>query len=273
MAGKQVAKVEEAKAPSVFNYGDMSGAGFEGIKSSDLSIPFLNLLQSNSPQVEENVIPGVRSGLMLNSVTGELSEEIVLLPVHKQEAWVEWVPRNKGGGFVGIHETTSELVQSLIKANGGSRIPPKGDDGKRIAFKHNGNDVIETHYVYGLLMNNDGTETNSFAVIPFASTKIKPYRDWLTAMYLIKGKPPLFANRARIRTIKQKNDSGTYFNFSISPLRGTWVESLIDPNTEGSLIKEAVEFQKMIMSGAAKADFNQQNVATEEATDPEKAPF
>lgn len=282
MAGKDVVKKEEGGAVTAggFDYGEMAGAGFEDTKGSDLSIPFINLLQSNSPEVEEELIPGAKTGDMVNTVTGELikaDEGVVFLPVHKEEAWVEWVPRNKGGGFAGLHDPAGELVQDLIKANGGSRIPPKGSDGKRIAFKtDNGNEVIETYYVYGLILNAEGTEVESFAVISFSSTKIKPYRDWLTSMYLIKGKPPMFANRARIKSVKQKNESGTYANFAISPLKDTWAKSLINPAEEADLLAEATDFRKMVLSGVARADFNaQQNAATggDGGGEGDKAPF
>ena len=255
------AEVKTTAVGMAYDYGSDQGTGFEDTKSSDLSIPFMNLLQSNSPQVEEELIPGAKTGDMLNTVTGELIKGdtgFVFLPVHKQEAWVEWVPRTKGGGFVTMHDPAGELVQDLIKSNGGTRIPPKGNDGKRISFKNNQNDVIETYYVYGLILNKDGTEAEGFSVISFSSTKIKPYRDWLTSMFIIKGKPPMFANRALIKSVKQKNESGTYANFSIGPLRETWVKSLINPSEEMPLLQEAREFREMVINGVARADFSQQ---------------
>lgn len=275
MSSKEVAKVEETALPvAVSAYGELAGVGFEGTLGSDLSIPFLNLLQSNSPEVEDQLIEGAKPGQFLNSVTGELMDSVVFIPVHKEEMWVEWVPRTKGGGFVGSHSPTSELVQELIRANGGSRIPPKGQDGKRIGFKHNGNEIIESYYVYGLILNDEGTEVESFAVVSFSSTKIKPYRDFLTSMYLIKGKPPMFANRARFKTVKQKNESGTFYNFTISPLKETWAKSLIDPVAEKALLQEAQNFRAMVLSGAARADLNSQaNAATEERQQGDKAPF
>jgi len=264
MAKTDVTTAKTTAVGSAFDYGEDTGSGFEDTKSSDLSIPFINVLQSNSPEVEDELIAGAKTGDLLNTVTGELIKGdvgFVFLPVHKQEAWVEWVPRIKGGGFVGMHDPAGEFVQGLIEANGGSRIPPKGSDGKRVSFKKGENEIIETYYVYGLLLNSDGTETNGFAVISFSSTKIKPYRDWLTSMFIIKGKPPMFANRAQFKTIKQKNESGTFANFAISPLKETWVSSLINPAEERSLLEEAREFRDMVMNGVARADFGQQQNA------------
>ncbi|QDP61592.1 MAG: hypothetical protein Tp138OMZ00d2C19078261_53 [Prokaryotic dsDNA virus sp.] len=285
MAKTEVAEVEEKNTVvGSYDYGEDAGTGFEDTKSSDLSIPFINVLQSNSPEIEEEQIPGAKVGDMLNTVTGELikaDKGFCFIPCHKQEAWVEWVPRVRGGGFVGLHDPAGELVQGVIKANGGSRIPPKGSDGKRISFKNGPNELIETYYVYGLICNAEGTEVEGFAVISFSSTKIKPYRDWLTSMFIIKGKPPMFANRAVIKTVKQKNESGTFANFSISPLKETWAKSLINPSTERNLLEEARDFREMVISGVARADFQQQDAGGAEGGagggagggDTDEAPF
>lgn len=277
MTDKSIVNVDKRTGVTVaYNYGEMSGTGFEDTKGSDLSIPFINLLQSNSPEVEEEIAAGAKAGDMFNTVTGELikgDKGFVFQPIHKEEAWVEWIPRSKGGGFVTTHDPAGKIVQGIIEAHGGSRIPPKGSDGKRIPFKCDGNEIIETYYVYGLLLNDEGTEVESFAILSFSSTKIKAYRDWLTSMYLIKGKPPMFANRARIKSVKQKNELGTFANFAISPLKETWAKSLIDPVNEKALLEEAMSFREMVLNGVARADFShQQNtvVADGEAT---KAPF
>ena len=255
---KEIAKKESTELANA--YGDMGGAGFEDTTGADLSIPFINLLQSNSPTVQDELIEGAKIGDMLNTVTQELikgDKGFVFVPVHKEEKWNEWIPRNKGGGFVEAHDPHSDLVKKVIAKNGGSRIPSKGDDGKRISFKTpNGNELIETYNVFGLILDEDGKEMESFAVVPFTSTKIKPYRNWVTSMYLIKGKPPIFANRAIIRTVKQKNDDGTYGNYTISPLKDSWVNSLINPTTESDLLMAAKDFREMVLSGMATADVN-----------------
>lgn len=255
MSKKEVAKT--GTGTEVMDYGDYAGTGFEDVKSTDLSIPFLNVLQPLSKVITENLIEGAKAGQILNTVTSELMDEFVFIPVHREEAWVEWVPRIKGGGFVDRHEPSSQIVTDLIEANGGERIPPMGPDG-RIPFKHGDNEVIETYYMYGLILNVEGTESQGFGILSFTSTKIKAYRDWLTSMFMLKGKPPIFANRAKIKTAKQKNDAGTYHIFSIMPLEATWSASLI---RDKELLDEAVQFRKMVTSGVATADFNQQNDA------------
>lgn len=253
---KEVVKIEPKKGTALaagYDYGEEAGAGFEGTKGSDLSIPFLGILQSNSPQVEDKDPEGAESGMLFNTVTRELAsgtDGVIFLPCYKEMAYVEWVPRNKGGGFVGLHDPNGDTVKKVIAENDGNRV------GKLAVGD---NELVETHYVYGLVLNEDGTQTNGFAVLSFTSTKIKPFRDWVTAMYTLKGKPPIFANRARIKTIKQKNEHGTYYNFRIDPFEKTWSASLINPADLGYLLEEARDFREMVMSGMAKAAFETQN--------------
>ncbi|MCK5640291.1 MAG: hypothetical protein KAJ19_05820, partial [Gammaproteobacteria bacterium] len=97
--------------------------------------------------------------------------------------------------------------------------------------------------------------------VSFTSTKIKPQRDWFTAMYTLKGKPPLFANRAVMHTVKQENKHGKFFNFRIDPLSTTWKDSLINPETESELLAEAKQFREMVTSGMAKAAHDTERAA------------
>jgi hypothetical protein len=262
MANK-VAKTDDKDLVPVsnpgFDYGEFSHAGFEETTMEDLSIPFVNLLQSNSPAVIEED-SDFKAGMLMNSVTKEVMKQpVILIPVFKEAAVVEWVPRLKGGGLVARHGLKDSIFLDAIEKNGGSRIPPKDADGKRVQFKSpDGNDLVETYYVYCLIMNETGTETEGYCVLSFSSTKIKVHKDWITAMYTQKGRPPIFANRCRLFTTRQQNDSGQpFYNFAISPMKDTWRESLINPanEQERALLKEASDFATMIQDGIAKPDY------------------
>lgn len=251
-ATKVVAKAPATGQVASYNYGQEAGAGFETTSTKDLSIPFLSVLQPMSPQIEE--IEGAKSGQLFNTVTKELADGektgIVFIPCHSDTAYVEWIPRADGGGYVGSHAPDSDVVKEAIAHNKGNRF----GDLKTAA----GNELQETHYVYGLILDAEGKQTEGFAVISFTSTKIKPKRDWFTAMYTLKGQPPLFANRAKIKTVKQKNEHGTFYNFKIEPFSTSWKESLINPTDERYLLDEARDFREMVVNGIAKADFSQE---------------
>lgn len=252
---------KETPPPMIYDNEDV-GAGFEDVSSNELSIPFISILQKTSPQVEEGKLAGAESGALYNTVTQEIipgAQGFVFQPCHRDEAWVEWVPRIRGGGFVSSNAPDSDLVKDIIQKNGGKRIPPKGSDGKRIPFlSPEKNEVVETYYVYGLILDDEGKNVQGFAVLSFTSTKVTKYKNWITSMKMQKGNPPIFANRARITTTKETRPSGTSFNYQISPFRDSWASSLINPQTERDLLDQAKGFREMILSGQAKADMSKQ---------------
>lgn len=257
---KEIAKQEDTKEVSLASsnpYAEYGQQGFEDVKATDLIIPYISLIQSGSPELADKKIPGIEVGDLINTVTGELvkgSVGINFIPCHIQESWVEWVPRTKGGGLVAQYDVDSDIVKSVIVKNGGSKIPPKDEDGKRVSFKHNKNELIETYYVYGLLLDDSGENSNGFAVMTFSGTKINPYKKFITSMMTIKGKPPIFAFRGTLKSTEQKNDYGKFANFQISPLKETWLASLIPAGAP--LMLEAIEFRNMILQGKAKVDIS-----------------
>lgn len=254
---KEAKENQLAVTEADFDYGDEAHEGFEDTTINDLSIPFLNILQTNSPEVEDQTIPGCKAGDIVNSVTREIMKQpIIFLPVKKEEVWVKWRPRNQGGGLQGRHKPTDAEVQEVITKNGGSRIPPKDAEGKRIPFKtSDGNELVETHYFYGLILDENGEESESYGVLAFSSTKIKVQKDWMTSMYTIKGAPPMRANRAAVTTVKQKAEGGSFFNFAIGPLKDSYRASLIPKSHP--LFEEGKTFKEMIEMGLAQADFNE----------------
>ncbi len=257
--GTNMAKAKNT-AVVTYDYGEYTHEGFEDTTINDLSIPFLNIVQTNSEILEQDTIPDLKAGDLWNSVTQEIMKHpVILQPVHKEEVWVEWVPRAKDGGLVDRHAPDSELVKAILAKNNNSRIPPKDAEGKRPPFKNpngNGNDIVETYYIYCLIMDAVGCDVEGYCVLSFSSTKIRVQKDWMTAMFTQKGRPPMFANRAMVTTVRQKAAGGSFYNFNIGPMAATWRESLIIPDEAGmKMLKEAKEFREMILNGLAKPDF------------------
>lgn len=253
MSKTDVAKVKENEVGS-YDYGSMAHEGFEDVTVNDLSIPYISLLQTNSPEVEDQTIAGCKPGDLVNSVTKEiLTQPLVIQAVMREVSWVLWRPRNQGGGIVGIYAPDAPEVLKVLADNNGSKIPPKGPDGKRIPFKVGTNELVETYTFYCLVMNEEGDQTVGYCVLSFSSTKIKIQKDWMTAMYTQKGAPPMIAFRSLLSTQKQKAEGGSFFNFKIEPFGGSWKESLIKPDEAGmALLKAAKDFKGMIESGLAK---------------------
>ncbi len=216
-----------------YDYGQMAGAGFEGGSKEDLALPFIAVLQSKSPEVESGNpkrIKGAEAGMLMNTSTKEMFPSLSFIPVFTRKAVVEWAPREQGGGFRGMHEIDAQVV---VEAR--ARFEADTNAKKRLSkdlLTKTGNNLIETVYVFGIALEADG-ETPAFGcVLPFTSTKIAVYKKQLyTPLYSLKG-VPLFANRLRITTILENRPAGSSYNYRIEPLRGSFRDSLILPDTD-----------------------------------------
>jgi hypothetical protein len=278
---KDVAVKKDTVPAEQYDYGKFANRGFEDVSSKDLAIPFLSVLQAQSPAVQDQIIPGSEAGNILNSVTGEImSQPVTVLPVHHENVWVEWVPRAKGGGIAGRHAPNSPLIKSILENNGGSNIPPLGPDGvKRIPFTNpeTGNELVDTQYMYCLIVDKDVQNVETFCIVPFTSTKIKAYKNWFTCLYGMKRRgAPIFASPSCIRTVKQKNAQGSFFNFDIKPPEGeTWQSSMLLMDDRGiSLMEEADNFYEQIMAGIARpADESLSGEAPEVSGEGNEIPF
>lgn len=254
MAKNEVATKNQNTAMAEYGaYEDYAGAGFENQTSDDYSIPFLHILQALSPQLEDN--DTLRQGMILNTVTGEVwdgKKGIAFVPATTQHVYVEWKPRDMGGGFVAIHEVGSELVRTCVDEQPfGTYVTPDG------------NELIETFYVYGIAVDDEGNASE--AVIAFNSTKIKKYKGWMTKAKTIQiplpdGRripAPLFAHRYRLKTVSEKNNKGQYYNWDSVAFDGAnAMEARLLPNDP--LFQAAVNIKELIEKGAARAAYESQ---------------
>ena len=80
------------------------GASFD---SSEMQIPFVRILQALSPQLNKKkpeFIEGASSSDMYNTVTGQFwdgEEGLVVVPCFQVTKYLEFVPRDQGGGYKG----------------------------------------------------------------------------------------------------------------------------------------------------------------------------
>jgi len=263
---KALMKVAKGDIVPATDYEDIGFGPEDEVERHELSIPFYAILQSNSPEVEEQTIPGAKTGMIFNTVTKELYPDgIFVLPVRKDYQFVEWVPRTRGGGFVGLHDPKSEIVVDAIKANGGSVF------GNLVVPSEQGdNDLVETKFMYVMHYDPHHSLPAGFGMISFSKTKIKPYNDWITSMQLIV---PKVKHRvtigAKIETYRQTNPKGTFSNYLIKPAGTSWKDSLMERPKMDAVLLEAKNFQDLIASGMVTADF----ASTKADGDDGEAPF
>ena len=232
-----------------FSYGE-GPTGYENQTAEDQSIPLIVVLQDNSPQGKKSnakYVAGAQAGALFNIATEDCvdgDEGLLFVAALTQHQFVEFRPRDSGGGFVGFHGTTDPIVVAAK-----SRSTQFGK-----YTTEAGNELVETFSIYAVLCDQDQTPLG-FAVIPCSSMKIKPYKSWnnrVRSVAVNKKAVPLMANLCRLRTVADKNSKGEFFNIRIDHAAdGDKFASLIDPN--GELFAAAVQFHELIQSGQRQA--------------------
>lgn len=255
----EVVKREEAKdnLPVAHYDAEDYGAGFEDMGAADLAIPFLSILQKGSPQVDEDseaFIEGAKPGMVLNTVTQEIydakEEGILFIPVHRVHNYIEWVPRDEGGGFVGVHEVDSPMIRQA-RAHGGKDGKLKSPDE---------NDLVETFSVFGLAVHEDGSFDS--AIISFSSSQIKHYKRWMTTARGVmvrspqgqRVNPPLFAHIYRLKTRGESNAKGSWHGWDIKFEGGKAENARLEQDNE--LYQAAKGLRDLVTSGQARAAYN-----------------
>jgi len=251
---------EKSGLPAKMMFERDAGMGFENADRDSYAIPFLSVLQTNSPQCEEGderSVKGAKAGMFLNTATGELYDGkagVVLIPVHFQRSIVEWVPRDDGGGFVAAHKPEDLDTQSLEKNDKGQWINAKG------------NTLMDTRYHYCIHITPEGPRNVLF---PLSSTQIKKSRAWMTKMSMLKlvgtgGEkftPPTFSHAYRVTTVSEKNEKGTWKGVLIE------VDHMLTQKEE-PLYVAAKEFKKQIAAGSARVEHPASTVATDDGDGP-----
>ncbi len=263
---KKEVEVTATNLPAVdYDYSAYTGQGFEGQTRDDLAVPFLGVLQANSPLVDR--VAEAKAGMLLNTVTNEIfdgKKGLLFVPATTQHVVVEWKPRDQGGGFVAIHALDSDIVvKAKAEQEFGKYKTVKGD--------LKSNDLVETFYVYGILTSEDGSR-NEQIILAFTSTKIKVYKRWMTKARTVQVQlpsgqrinPPLFAHKYRVTTIKEENSKGSFYNLQID-FDGAAENCRIA--TSDPLFKAALGFSDLIKGGEIRAAYDSQTQTGDAAGD------
>jgi hypothetical protein len=230
--------------------------GYENHTNEDTAIPFIYLLQSNSPVVAEGKVPGAAAGNWYNSVTGDLFKNpdgLLFVAAATRHEFLRYTPREKGGGFKGRYAIDSaEVAKAKAESKKFGEYFFDGDP--------EGDELSETFTVFGAVCTPEGAL--GMAVVPFKGTGIKCYKNWMTQVraqtVIINGQkkvPPLYCHFARLTTEFKKNNEGTFWVPKYEPALGTVTKSMLAPTDERFQMAKAV---KMLLDmGTAKVDYSQ----------------
>ena len=168
----EVAVKTTAQLPAGYDMDELTQDALSNptMDANDVALPFLALLQSNSPEVnpgDSSYIEGSQSSMFMNTVTRDVydgrTEGLIIVPCHYERKLVEWVDRDKGGGWVADYPADHPIQRTTHKNDRGKDVLP------------NGNFLVETAYQYVLFMD-PVTDSWSQAVIGMKSTALKKNR-------------------------------------------------------------------------------------------------
>ena len=212
--------------------------------ADEMQIPFVRALQALSPQLSKKkpeYIEGAEQGDLFNTVTGEVwkgDDGVTIVPCYQTTKYLEFTPRDQGGGFRGEISPTDPVLQRTSRV-GSKEILPTG------------NELVKSDQHFCLVMSNDGAFQP--AVIDMKSTQLKVSRRWKTQIAMQKIKhpktgamitPPLFATVWKITTVEESNDQGTWFTPSVEKV------GLVESR---DLMLEAKAFRDSVAAGEVKA--------------------
>lgn len=256
--GKELTKAQSKELAALYEdtgIEERAGEATEGATQDDYAMPFLSLLQSGSPQCKKTdprMIEGAEEGQFFNTVDKTIYADengVIFVPCGYRRAFVEWKLREDGGGFVADYNPGSE---------------PKiiAQDEKNRDILENGNELKDTRYWYGFVINADGS--SDAAVIGLTRTQLKPSKAWFNLVTknvwpdgkLRTKEPPMYVWSYRLKSVPQQKDDHSFWN---------WDVTRDAPVTDAGVLEAGKTLHDSVKAGDVKrAD---DSVSDSEATD------
>jgi len=200
-----------------FDPNQFAGAGTENLDESS-SMPLLNILQALSPELKKSndkFIEGASAGDIIHKGRGEILEQpLKVIPVSVKTMYAEWIPKDMGGGLVGMHGP--EIVQSPLYEQGRKGKPT----GTKTYDEWLGENELR-YTAYWLLKVLVGKEWVD-AIIAMSSTQLKVHRKLQQVIKKFRYDkldvvPPMFARSWTLAAVEETNKSNQdYFNFQFT---------------------------------------------------------
>jgi len=258
-----------ATASDYLGFEAFANEGLESVSAQDLSIPYLRILAQLSPQVNKRdgaYVQGAEAGMIYNTVENAAyngEEGVAIIPCYYRRVYVEWKPREKGGGFVSTYGVNDPIVKTTYR----------NDSGKDVLS--NGNILENTAEFYVLMLAPDGSVKR--CLITMTASQLKKARKWLTQMQTntAKGKNgnmfvmPMMSTIYNLSTVEERNDKGSWFGWEVSKSR------VLNPSEQDdkALFDMAIAFGASVKAGEIKVKQEAEDVATASVASDDDIPF
>lgn len=186
------------EAPAYMSQGTARGS--EEVKSTDIVLPRLEIVQALSPIKETNA--EAKEGYLFNSVTQEvIGEAAYFVPVYYRMEYLVWKDQDQGGGFFGSFNSQKDAEDRLASA------VSEGENPDHIQ-------IVDTPVQYGIRVHDNGEIEQ--IVISMAKTKSKVSRKWNAIIQIAGG--DRFSRVYKISTFRDENKKGQkFYNFVVQP--------------------------------------------------------
>lgn len=221
MSKKNEIEKREDKLPAKFNFGEDAGKGREREDGDECTIPYIVLLQSNSPQVAAGI---GKAGQFYNTLTEEAFDgPFLFIPCAMDRAYVR---KRADRATIGRLPADAPLVLQLLAEQGAF-----GKLYENVGDTENSNYLEDTRFLTGVLWGGSvpmpvclklkSTALNSFSTFWGVIGKLE--QDMQEAGEL-EGKLPLFACPTVVASESDKNAKGNFCKISLTPEKGRGTE-------------------------------------------------
>lgn len=242
------------------NFEEDAADGRQRLRQEDIAIPFLAVLQKNSPQCDPDVgeyMPEAKPGMLYNTVTRELfdgKEGVDIVPCAYEQKWLRWTPREKGGGFKGELPSVDviKMRDQGILVEQENRLYVADDNGN---VNPKVNDKVADTRVHYVLVLNRRTGVAQQAVLSLASTQIKKSKQLNALVENVlfdradgsgKYNPQWYANVVRVNTVPESNEKGNWSGVKFE---------IIGKNEDPKTYALGREFKRIVLAGRAVVNF------------------
>ena len=252
--------VEEVKnlpiAAEEMNWEDDAGAGTEGADKSSFAIPFITMLQAQSPQlVGEAPMEGAKAGRFINNITNEIFDYVEFIPASFQRTFIRWGANRGGykGDFSPIDVETGR-VEGMTNHNGRYLMDvPVGQP----IFAPTGqalyDELVDTRNHFVLYKAKNGSWQP--AIMSLSSTQIKKSKrlmSLITGIEITKKEgstynPPSFSHIYVASATFEKNTKGSWWGWDFKVQRPL-------NSQEAQTYAKAKIFSKSVTDGTIKSE-------------------
>lgn len=207
---KKAARKKAATDPRI-----VAGQGLD-FGPDELQMPRLSIAQAQSEAMNpksDGYVPGANIGDIISSIDKRCypgDDGVEIIACARTTKYLEWLPRNSGGGIAGIYgpEEGRALMASATRGPAGMTLP-------------NGNTIHDSKEYLVLALDDEGKGTPH--LLSFAKSGIAIARNWNTRMasYYARHKDASIISQVwRLTTAPKANDAGTWFGWKIDAVEG-----------------------------------------------------